>query len=101
MDERDWMYSGWKRGRPTCDWVQHTNEFMDFAFSNESVVQEGTIKCPCALCRNYFRHKRGKVELHLCHNGFKSIKHGLHMVRGAVKSQKLRVLVRRIEWMIC
>ena len=24
------------------------------------------------MCRNYFRHKRGKVELHLCQNGFKS-----------------------------
>jgi len=23
------------------------------------------------VCRNYFRHKRGKVELHLCQNGFK------------------------------
>jgi len=64
MDKSDWMYSGWKRGRPTCDWVKHANEFLDFAFSNESVVQEGTIKCPCAVCRNYFRHKRGKVELH-------------------------------------
>lgn len=28
------------------------------------------IKCPCAMCRNYFRHKRNIVELHLCKNGF-------------------------------
>jgi len=72
MDEGDWMYICWKRGRPTCDWVQHTNQFLDFAFSSQSVVQEGTIKCPCAVCRNYFRRKRGKVELHLCQNGFRS-----------------------------
>ena len=45
MDERDWMYSGWKRGSPICDWVQHTNEFLDFAFSNESVVQEEMPLC--------------------------------------------------------
>ena len=49
MDQRDWMYSGCKRGRPTCDWVEHTNQFLDFAFSNLTVVQEGTIKCPCAV----------------------------------------------------
>jgi hypothetical protein len=72
MEGREWMYSGWKRGRPTCEWIGNTKEFLDFAFSNETVVQDDTIKCPCAVCRNYFRHKRGKVELHLCHNGFKS-----------------------------
>ena len=72
MAERDWMYSDWKRGRPICDWVEHTKHFLDLAFSNQSVVQVGTIKCPCAVCRNYFWHKRGNVELHLLHNGYKS-----------------------------
>lgn len=65
------MYTGWKRGRPSNEWVEHTKEFLDLAFSKPSVVREGTIKCPCSMCRNYFWHKRGKVELHLCRNGFK------------------------------
>ena len=71
MAERDWMYSGWQRGGPTCSWIERTKEFLDFAFSNHNIVQYGTIKCPCSVCRNYFRHERGKVELHLCQNGFK------------------------------
>ncbi|XP_039778161.1 late secretory pathway protein AVL9-like [Panicum virgatum] len=36
-----------------------------------SLVENDTIKCPCALCRNYVRHKRFDVEIHLCKNGFR------------------------------
>lgn len=71
MADRGWMYSGWKHGRPSNEWVERTNEFLDRAFSTPSLVEAGTIKCPCGMCRNYFRHKRPKVELHLCQNGFK------------------------------
>ncbi|XP_066357918.1 uncharacterized protein [Miscanthus floridulus] len=71
MADRGWMYSGWKRGRPTNEWVEKTNEFLDRAYSIPELVESDTIKCPCAMCRNYFRHKRPKIELHLCHNGYK------------------------------
>jgi hypothetical protein len=54
MAERDWMYSGWNHGRPTSDWVDRAKEFLDLAFADHSVVQYGTIKCPCSVCRNYF-----------------------------------------------
>ncbi|KAL6643858.1 hypothetical protein ACP70R_018624 [Stipagrostis hirtigluma subsp. patula] len=58
-DNREWMYSGWKRGRPpTEEWVEHTKEFLDRAFSMPSLASDGQIKCPCSLCRNFVRHKR-------------------------------------------
>jgi hypothetical protein len=71
MADREWMYSGWKHGRISNEWVNKTNEFLDHAFSIPELVESDTIKCPCSMCQNYFRHKRRKVELHLCHNGFK------------------------------
>ena len=55
---------------------------MDSTFSMPSLVEEGTVKCPCSMCRNYVRLKRIMIELHLCKMGSsKTIKSGLHMVR--------------------
>ncbi|KAL6661769.1 hypothetical protein ACP70R_001153 [Stipagrostis hirtigluma subsp. patula] len=72
MASREWMYSGWQRGKaPSNEWIDNTTEFLNRAFSMQGVVQGDTIKCPCAQCRNYFRHKRETIELHLCKNGFK------------------------------
>ena len=71
MADRGWMYSGWKRGRPSNEWVEKTKEFLDRAFSIPELVESDTIKCPCSICRNYFRQKRPRIELHLCHNGFR------------------------------
>lgn len=65
------MYSGWKRGKPTDEWYENTKEFLDLAFSNPNVVQNGEIKCPCSDCQNYNRKNRDGVELDLCHFGFK------------------------------
>ena len=48
-----------------------TQEFLDHAFSIPELVEYDTIRCPCSICRNFFRHKRPRIELHLCHNGFK------------------------------
>ena len=45
--------------------------FLDHAFSRVDLVENGTIKCPCAVCRNYVRHIRFDVEMHLCKNGFR------------------------------
>ncbi|KAL6842984.1 hypothetical protein ACP4OV_027297 [Aristida adscensionis] len=71
-DNREWMYSGWKRGRPpTEEWVEHTMQFLDRAFSIPSLAVDGKIKCPCSLCRNFVTHKRQTIEMHLCREGFR------------------------------
>ena len=71
MTDRGWMFSGWKRGRLSNEWVDKTKEFLDHAFSIPELVESDTIRCPCSICQNFFRHKRPRIELHLCHNGFK------------------------------
>jgi hypothetical protein len=66
------MYSGWQRGKaPSSEWTEQTIEFLDHAFSLLGVVENETIKCPYAMCQNYFKHKRHTIELHLCQYGFK------------------------------
>lgn len=71
MAEREWMYIGWKRGAPSNEWADKTTEFLDRAFSIPTLVENDKIKCPCSVCRNCIRHKRQKIELHLCSDGFK------------------------------
>jgi len=71
MTDRGWMYSSWKRGRLPNEWVDKTKEFLDHAFSIPELVESDTIRCPCSICQNFFKHKRPRIELHLCHNGFK------------------------------
>ena len=59
MEDREWMYSGWSRTQaPSNDWIQNTNQFLDHAFSMPNLVEDGNIKCPCAVCHNCVRHKR-------------------------------------------
>ena len=71
MSNRSWMYSGWQRGNFSNEWINQSTVFLNHAFAFPGVAQNGTIKCPCAKCRNYFRHPRKTVELHLCKHGFK------------------------------
>ena len=69
---RSWMYNGWQHGKlPSNEWVDETTEFLNHAFSLSDVVENDTIKCPCAMCRNYFRQKRNTIELHLFKFGFR------------------------------
>jgi len=68
MAERDWMYIGWPLSN---DWIDNTNKFLERAFSMPNLVEDDTIKCPCAVCRNCVRHNRLTVEMHLCRVGFK------------------------------
>ena len=47
-----WMYSGWQRAKaPSSEWTEQTTEFLDHAFSLFGVVENETIKCPCAMCQ--------------------------------------------------
>jgi hypothetical protein len=72
MEEHDWMYTGWSPAQPPSnDWIDNTNQFLDRAFSMPNLVEDGTIKCPCAVCRNCVRHNRLTEEMHLCRVGFK------------------------------
>jgi hypothetical protein len=72
MADREWMYSGGSHGHaPSNEWIENTNMFLDRAFSMFSLVENDTIKCPCAKCQNYVRHKRFDVEMHLCKHGFR------------------------------
>ena len=72
MSNRTWMYSGWQCGKaPSNEWINQSTEFLNHAFAFLGVAQNGTIKCPCAKCQNYFRHPRNTIELHLCRHGFK------------------------------
>jgi hypothetical protein len=66
------MYSGWECGKaPSNEWIDQTTEFLNFAFSLLGVAETDTIKCPYAMCRNYFRHKRQTIEILLCKYGFR------------------------------
>ena len=72
MSDRTWMYSGWQRGKaPSSEWMDETTKFLDHAFSNMDVAKNDTIKCPCAMCRNYFGLKKDIVAIHLCKHGFR------------------------------
>ena len=87
MSHRTWMYSGWQRGKaPSNYWIDQTTQFLNHAFSFPGVAENDIIKCPCAMCCNYFRHKRFTIELHLCKHGFKEgyetwTQHGERLVR--------------------
>ena len=87
MSDRTWMYNGWQRGKaPSNEWIDQTTQFLNHAFSFPGVAENDTIKCPCAMCCNYFRHKRFTIELHLCKHGFKEayetwIEHGVRVTR--------------------
>ncbi|CAD6252845.1 unnamed protein product [Miscanthus lutarioriparius] len=35
------------------------------------IATNDTIKCPCAMCRNYFSLKRDTIEMYLCKHGFR------------------------------
>src|SRR6185312_6608911 len=66
------MYNGWQHGKaPSNEWIDQTTQFLNHAFSFPGVAENDIIKCPCAMCCNYFRHKRFTIELHLCKHGFK------------------------------
>ena len=66
------MYSGWGHGSALSnEWIEQTNRFLDHAFSINGLVISSTIRCPCAMCRNYVMHKRNVIEMHLCKYGFK------------------------------
>lgn len=72
MANWDWMYNGWHHDKiPDNEWIAETGRFLNHAFSLPSVVQDGKIKCPCCICRNYVRGTRDSVEIHFFKNGFK------------------------------
>ncbi|GJW12626.1 ribonuclease H-like domain-containing protein [Tanacetum coccineum] len=77
--DRGWMYKRRNSEGRLCSYYQSkVNEFLNFAFSIEKVVERKTfgsdvvfrIKCPCSKCKIKVFKKRNEVKLDLWHNGF-------------------------------
>ncbi|GJT22178.1 uncharacterized protein Tco_0892115 [Tanacetum coccineum] len=77
--DRGWMYKRRNSEGRLCSYYQSkVNEFLNFAFSIEKVVERKTfgsdvvfrIKCPCSKCKIKVFKKRDEVKLDLWHNGF-------------------------------
>jgi hypothetical protein len=103
------MYNSWQRGKAASnEWIDGTTKFLNSAFLIPGVAENDTIKCPCAQCRNYFRHKRYTIEMHLCRHGFKEgyetwTEHGEELISddGYDGVGKERALTKLIRWIKC
>ncbi|GJX97710.1 transposon, En/Spm-like, transposase-associated domain protein [Tanacetum coccineum] len=77
--DRGWMYKRRNSEGRLCSYYQSkVNEFLNFAFSIERVVEKKTfgsdvvfrIKCPCSKCKIKVFKKRDEVKFDVWHNGF-------------------------------
>nr|GEU78499.1 hypothetical protein [Tanacetum cinerariifolium] len=77
--DREWMYKRRNSEGRLCSYYQSkVNEFLNFAFSIERVVEKKMfgsdvvfrIKCSCSKCKIKVFKKRDEVKLDLWHNGF-------------------------------
>ncbi|GKC85240.1 transposon, En/Spm-like, transposase-associated domain protein [Tanacetum coccineum] len=77
--DRGWMYKRRNSEGRLCSYYQSkVNEFLNFAFSIERVVERKTfgsdvvfrIKCSCSKCKIKVFKKRDEVKFDLWHNGF-------------------------------
>ncbi|GJX42896.1 hypothetical protein Tco_0257886 [Tanacetum coccineum] len=77
--DRGWMYKRRNSEGLLCSYCQSkVNEFLNFAFSIERVVERKPfgsdavfrIKCPCSKCKIKVFKKRDEVKFDLWHNGF-------------------------------
>lgn len=67
---REWMY---KRldGKFLCTtYANKVDEFIAFVSTQESVLLDGLMKCPCAKCRNIPYRDPETIKLHLYKSGF-------------------------------
>ncbi|GKD37976.1 transposase, Ptta/En/Spm [Tanacetum coccineum] len=79
MGDRGWMYKRRNNEGRLCSYYQSkVNEFLNFAFQIERVVEKKMfgsdavfrIKCPCSKCKIKVFKKRDEVKLDLWHKGF-------------------------------
>jgi len=69
MDDRAWMYTGWKcGGQLSEEWIDKTETFLDGAFAK--LKRGNTTWCPCNKCGNTRRQTREVMTNHLCNYGF-------------------------------
>ena len=69
MDDRAWMYTGWKcGGQLSREWIDKTEAFLDGAFAK--LKGGNTTWCPCNKCGNTRRQTREVMTNHLCNYGF-------------------------------
>ena len=68
MDDRAWMYTGWKCvGQLSGEWIDKTEAFLDGAFAK--LKGGNTTWCPCNKCANTHRQTREVMTNHLCNYG--------------------------------
>ena len=93
MDDRTWMYTGWKRGGNfTMHWIKNTEAFMNQAFAKGVK----TTWCPCSKCVNTRRQTRQDMTEHLCRYGF-TTDYTQWTFHGEVNRMRDEVVKRRIE----
>ena len=69
--DRSWMWRRLDDNRCVRAEYKHgIEDFLNFAYSHESVVDDGKIRCPCTVCKNMPLRSRDNVKLHLVKNGF-------------------------------
>lgn len=78
--DRGWMYRRINSQGLLClDYVSKVKEFVNFAYSNETIVERNEtptgeivlqIKCPCTKCKNTHYRTKNLVTHHLIEKGF-------------------------------
>jgi len=70
MDDRQWMYTGWKSHMEyTDEWFRKTEAFLNKAFGKAS-SSHLLEPCPCSKCANRRRINMVDMGKHLVKNGY-------------------------------
>jgi hypothetical protein len=92
MDNREWMYTGWRGKRDwTDEFVTKVNDFLTKAFDKG----QHKVPCPCRKCENKVNQPQLMMGQHICTHGFVAnytqwICHGeAHRARDEVMRQRI------------
>ena len=62
MDNREWMYTGWKGKREwTDEFISKVNDFLEKAFDKG----QRKAPCPCSKCENKTDHSKIDIGKHI------------------------------------
>ena len=69
--DRSWMYHRFNsNGHMTEEFVNGVESFLNFAFSQNQIVSQNKIRCPCSKCKNKKFFDRDEVKYHVYSKGF-------------------------------
>ncbi|XP_021741193.1 uncharacterized protein LOC110707492 [Chenopodium quinoa] len=71
MVDRQWMYERVNGKFFSSTYAKKVDEFIEFASTQDNVMIDGLLKCPCAKCRNVPYLNPDDVKFHLYQNGFR------------------------------